>query len=261
MSIFIVRPDGSREPFVSRPRQRRPRWRSTGRAAPRLQPVRRQRAPGRCRTGRRQRRDRPGRRVRHRLFDPTATLFVGDRSGFDPPRPRWRMRPSSRACRRASPPFIWRSARTAASTSPRRRSALATASTGVSPDGAVEIVHDGFGRPQGLAFDARGRSLRRRRAGRRERRLSARRGPPAEAEQVVAGGSLIGLAFDPHGGLVVASSDTLFRFGASPGLHDATLDSRGRRQTTTSRVFAAMHESAVPPQSPSPICCPRALRP
>jgi hypothetical protein len=30
-------------------------------------------------------------------------------------------------------------------------------------------------------------------------------------EQVVVGGSLIGLAFDPHGGLVVASSDTAFR--------------------------------------------------
>ena len=34
---------------------------------------------------------------------------------------------------------------------------------------------------------------------------------PAEAEQVVSGGHLVGLAFDPRGGLVLASSDTVFR--------------------------------------------------
>ena len=33
----------------------------------------------------------------------------------------------------------------------------------------------------------------------------------AVAEQVVVGGSLIGLAFDPHGGIVLASSDTAYR--------------------------------------------------
>jgi hypothetical protein len=32
-----------------------------------------------------------------------------------------------------------------------------------------------------------------------------------EAEQVVAGGALIGLAFDPRGGLVLASSDTVYK--------------------------------------------------
>jgi len=33
-----------------------------------------------------------------------------------------------------------------------------------------------------------------------------------EPEQVIAGGELIGLAFDPTGGFVLASSDTVYRF-------------------------------------------------
>jgi len=39
---------------------------------------------------------------------------------------------------------------------------------------------------------------------------------PGEAEQLVSGGSLIGVAFDPTGGFVLASSDTVFRFDRSP---------------------------------------------
>jgi hypothetical protein len=39
---------------------------------------------------------------------------------------------------------------------------------------------------------------------------------PGEAERLVSGGSLIGLAFDPTGGFVLASSDTVYRFGRSP---------------------------------------------
>jgi hypothetical protein len=35
--------------------------------------------------------------------------------------------------------------------------------------------------------------------------------PGAARELVVAAASLVGVAFDPHGGLVVASSDTLYR--------------------------------------------------
>ena len=86
----------------------------------------------------------------------------------------------------------------------------------ISPGGEVEVFHDGFGRPQGLAFDDHGdlyvvdamaglSGLY---------RLSMDR--PGEAEQVVSGGSLIGLAFDPTGGFILASSDTVYRFGRSP---------------------------------------------
>jgi sugar lactone lactonase YvrE len=88
----------------------------------------------------------------------------------------------------------------------------------VSTDGKVDIVHDGFGRPQGLAFDSRGDlyvvdAL----AGTSGvYRLPLDR-PAAGAERVVSGGTLIGLAFDPGGGFVLASGDTLFRFAESPG--------------------------------------------
>jgi sugar lactone lactonase YvrE len=81
----------------------------------------------------------------------------------------------------------------------------------VSLDGEVEIFHYGFGRPQGLAFDDQGNlyvvdavagwsGVYRLRIDRRD--------PP---QQVLAGGDLIGLAFDPQGGLVLVSQDTAYR--------------------------------------------------
>ena len=86
----------------------------------------------------------------------------------------------------------------------------------MSPDGDTEVFFSGFGRPQGLAFDPRGDLYV----------VDALAGAggvyrlelddPAEPEQVVAGGSLIGLAFDPLGGVVLASSDTVFRIRAAP---------------------------------------------
>lgn len=82
----------------------------------------------------------------------------------------------------------------------------------ISPRGEVETFCDGFGRPQGIAFDARGCLYV----------VDALAGSgglyripldrPAEREQLIAGGALIGLAFDPLGGFVVASSDTVYRF-------------------------------------------------
>jgi sugar lactone lactonase YvrE len=86
----------------------------------------------------------------------------------------------------------------------------------VSPDGAVHVFHDGLGRPQGLAFDTHGDLYV----------VDAMAGAsglyrlhldrPTEAEQMVSGGSLIGLAFYPTGGFVLASSDTVYRFVRSP---------------------------------------------
>jgi sugar lactone lactonase YvrE len=86
----------------------------------------------------------------------------------------------------------------------------------VSPDGRVEIFRDGFGRPQGIAFDRHGNlyvvdAL----AG--ENGLYRLRPDGREPEQVVAGGALIGLAFDPTGGVVLASSDTAYRLAEGFG--------------------------------------------
>ena len=75
--------------------------------------------------------------------------------------------------------------------------------------GAVGIHHTGFGRPQGLAFDARGNlfvveAL----AG-----LSGLYRLPAhgDPELVLAGPALVGVAFGPDGSLVVCSNETAYR--------------------------------------------------
>jgi sugar lactone lactonase YvrE len=76
-------------------------------------------------------------------------------------------------------------------------------------NGKVDRVYSGFGRPQGLAFDSQGslyvvEAL----AGWSGLyRLHSGRNP----ELVVAGQSLVGVAFNPQGGLVVASNDTAYR--------------------------------------------------
>ena len=77
--------------------------------------------------------------------------------------------------------------------------------------GDVEVFYDGFGRPQGLAFDPAGQlyvvdalagsgGLFRFAEGR------------SDPEQVMLAGGLVGVAFDPQGGMVVASGETVYRF-------------------------------------------------
>jgi sugar lactone lactonase YvrE len=85
----------------------------------------------------------------------------------------------------------------------------------MSPDRLVDVVYDGFGRPQGLAFDASGAlyvtEALAGAAGLYRLDLS---GGGAVPELVVAAPALIGMAFDPRGGLVLASSDTVWRLDA-----------------------------------------------
>jgi len=82
--------------------------------------------------------------------------------------------------------------------------------------GSVETVLEGLGRPQGLAFDAQGRlhvvEALAGDAGVWRYDLSAE---TVTGERVLAAGSLVGLAFDPGGGLVAAGADTLWRFEES----------------------------------------------
>jgi sugar lactone lactonase YvrE len=75
--------------------------------------------------------------------------------------------------------------------------------------GNVERVYSGFGRPQGLAFDLQG-SLYVVEALAGWSGLYRLR-PSGMPELVVAGPSLVGVAFNPLGGLVVASNETAYR--------------------------------------------------
>lgn len=83
----------------------------------------------------------------------------------------------------------------------------------IEPGGDVSIFCEGFGRPQGLAFDEQGRlyvadALA---SGGGIFRVPAGGGAP---ECVVAASGLIGMAFGPGGSLAVSSSDTVYRLDA-----------------------------------------------
>jgi hypothetical protein len=82
----------------------------------------------------------------------------------------------------------------------------------VSPDGQVETAVDGLGRPQGLAFDRSGVlhvvDALAGAAGVWRCDLAA-----GTRTQVLAAGSIVGLAFDPLGGWVAAGADRLWRIG------------------------------------------------
>lgn len=79
----------------------------------------------------------------------------------------------------------------------------------IDPGGRVSALYTGFGRPQGLAFDRSGTlfavdAL----AGASGLYRVPLEGPP---ELVLSGPGLVGVAFDPRGGLVVCSNDTAYR--------------------------------------------------
>ena len=85
----------------------------------------------------------------------------------------------------------------------------------VDADGTVTVRATGFGRPQGLAFDAAG-TLHVVEA------LTGSNGlyrlpSGGEPELVLAGSGLVGVAFDKAGGLVVCSNDMAYRLGGTPG--------------------------------------------
>jgi sugar lactone lactonase YvrE len=142
-------------------------------------------------------------------FSWDGTLFVGDRSGtiFSVDR-------NGRATSFASlPPSV-----AAFHLAVGRERALYVTGPTLSPydvvyrideQGAVGIRSQGFGRPQGLAFDAAGTLFV-------VEALAGASGlyrlGAGEPELVLAGSGLVGLAFDPQGGLAVCTNDTAFRF-------------------------------------------------
>ena len=82
----------------------------------------------------------------------------------------------------------------------------------VRPSGAVEVFADGFGRPQGLAFDSTGTLYVVDAIAGDSALYRVALENPAERERVLEGGALIGVAIDPTGGVAVASNDTVYRF-------------------------------------------------
>jgi len=142
-------------------------------------------------------------------FASDGTLFVGDRSGTI-----FRVNQSGKAEPFATLPSsvaafhlaiaadgaVWVTAPTLSTYDPVFR---------VAPDGSVSAVDVRFGRPQGIAFDPGGRAYvveaLAGASGLYRLTMDGRR------ELVLAGPSLIGVAFDLSGTLVVCSNETAFR--------------------------------------------------
>lgn len=81
----------------------------------------------------------------------------------------------------------------------------------VSPSGAVSVWCGGFGRPQGLAFDSAGNLYVVDALAGSCGVYRLRTDGAQEPELVLSGGALIGLAFDPHGGIALAAGETVYR--------------------------------------------------
>ncbi len=79
----------------------------------------------------------------------------------------------------------------------------------VSPEGEVEIFYRGLGRPQGMAFDAEDRLYVAASMG--GRRGVVRIDQDGKAELFLSGPNIVGIAFTPARGLVVATTNSLYR--------------------------------------------------
>jgi sugar lactone lactonase YvrE len=210
VSIFIVRPDGTREPFVSDlPNPTSLAFDRDGRlyVSSRFDgSVYRVEADGRasiyagdlgvaCGLA----------------FGPDGALYVGDRSGSI-----LRVESDARAqILAALPPsvaafhlafgpdgFLYVTAPTLNTHDAIYR---------ISMDGTVLAWSTGYGRPQGLAFDAAGHLYVVDALAGGSALYRIRLDAPQAPELMLAGGSLIGLAFDPHGGLALAATETVYR--------------------------------------------------
>jgi sugar lactone lactonase YvrE len=142
-------------------------------------------------------------------FAPDGTLFVGDRSGTI-----FKVDRDGRATTFATVPPSVAAFHLALAPDGVLHVSAPTLSTWdpiyrVAPDGTVTTHTARFGRPQGLAFDPSGTLfvVEAMAGGSGLYRLGGE-GPP---ELVLSGPSLVGVAFDAGGGLVVCTNETAFR--------------------------------------------------
>jgi sugar lactone lactonase YvrE len=210
VSVFRVRPDGAREPFVSG---------IVNATSLTFGPDARLYVSSRF-EGKVYRIDADGRATSigsdlgiacGLAFAPDGSLFVGDRSGTI-----LRLDPASGAAR---PLATIPSSVAAFHLALGPDEALYATGPTLAPydhvyridaSGNVEILTSAFARPQGLAFDSAGAL----------HVVDAAAGwsgvyriaDAGTIEQIVAGTDLVGLAFDPGGGFVVSSNDTVYRF-------------------------------------------------
>jgi sugar lactone lactonase YvrE len=77
----------------------------------------------------------------------------------------------------------------------------------ITPAGEVSSFYRGLGRPQGMAFDFEGNLYVAASLG--GRRGVVRLTPDAQAEVVVSGSDLVGLAFGRHGSLILSTNDSI----------------------------------------------------
>lgn len=145
-------------------------------------------------------------------FGADGTLFVGDRSGT-----LFRVDREGKAVPFATIPPSVAAFHLAVS---RDGACYVTAPTlsaydavyRVDTDGVVSIIESRFGRPQGIAFDAEGTALVvEALAGASGLYRLGRPGTHIPPEMVLAGPGLVGVAVDPFGGMVVCSNETAYR--------------------------------------------------
>ena len=146
------------------------------------------------------------------LADPRASLFVGDRSGTI-----LRVTPERQVETYATIPASVAAFHLAMGPDDTLYVTGPTLATHdalyrITRDRLVDVVYHRFGRPQGLAFEASGTLYV----------VDALAGaaalyrldvavPSPDVELVLTAPSLVGVAFDPAGGLLLASSDTVWR--------------------------------------------------
>jgi sugar lactone lactonase YvrE len=144
-------------------------------------------------------------------FGPDGVLYVGDRSGSvlrvegdGRARSFAALPPSVAAFHLAFGPdaHLYVSAPTLGTHDPVYR---------ISPDGKAAAWSAGFGRPQGLAFDAAGNLFVVDALAGSSALYRIRLDAPHAPDLILSGGALIGLAFDPHGGIALAATETVYR--------------------------------------------------